>query len=103
MLVPKLKSKIHSAIVTDANKDYEGSITICADLMRKAEINEFDMVHVNCKDTGVHWETYAIAGEKDEICLNGAAAHHFNIGDDVHILTYCYVENRELYVIPIII
>jgi aspartate 1-decarboxylase len=83
-----LYSKISSVIVTGAKRDYEGTITLCPDLMRRAGLKHFDMVHVNCKNTGKHWETYVIPGKRNECCLNGAAANHFNIGDDVHILCY---------------
>lgn len=96
-----LYSKICSVIVTDANRDYDGSITLCPNLMLMAGLRHFDMVHVNCRNSGQHWETYVIPGEKDECCLNGAAANHFNIGDDVHILCYCLTDDN--FYIPKII
>ena len=69
------KSKIHRATVTDANLDYEGSITIDRDLMREADILPYEQVHVVNVTNGERLVTYAIEGGEGEICLNGAAAH----------------------------
>ncbi len=87
MRVHKLIGKL-TVTVSDANINYEGSITIGKDLMALVNFSEYDMVHVNSIDTGKHWETYVIPGEDGEVCLNGAAANHFNIGERVHILLY---------------
>jgi aspartate 1-decarboxylase len=84
----RLISKIQQVTVTDANLLYNGSITIGRNILRAANLNPYDMVHVNCLDTGNHWETYIIEGEDNVVCLNGAAAHHFSRGDRVHILHY---------------
>jgi aspartate 1-decarboxylase len=88
-----LKSKIHRAHVTDANIDYEGSITIDRKLMAEADILPYEQVHVLNINNGARFTTYAIEGEEGSgaICLNGAAARLAVKGDIVIILTYCQV------------
>jgi aspartate 1-decarboxylase len=83
-----LKSKIHRARVTEANIDYEGSITIDTKLMKAADILPFEQVHVLDVNNGSRFMTYAIEGEDGEICINGAAARLATKGDTVIILTY---------------
>ena len=90
-----LKSKIHRAHITDANIDYEGSITIDKELMQEADILPYEQVHVLDVNNGARFITYAIEGEKGEICVNGAAARLVTRGDTVIILTYCHVEEDE--------
>jgi aspartate 1-decarboxylase len=90
-----LKSKIHRATVTGADIDYEGSITIDTRLMEAADILPFEHVHVLNLNNGARFETYAIKGEKGEICLNGAAARLAIKGDMVIILTYQQMEEEE--------
>jgi aspartate 1-decarboxylase len=93
-----LKSKIHRATVTDANIDYEGSITIDTKLMEAADIVPYEQVQVLNINNGARFTTYAIEGEADsgEICLNGAAARLGVKGDLVIILTYFQLEEEEL-------
>jgi aspartate 1-decarboxylase len=88
-----LKAKIHRAVVTDANLDYEGSITIDADLLEAAGIREYELVHVVDIENGARLETYVITGEPGSgtIQLNGAAARLVNIGDHVIIMSYAQV------------
>ena len=90
-----LKGKIHRASVTNANKDYEGSITIDTELMKAADILPYEQVQVLNINNGARFTTYAIKGEKGEICLNGAAARLALKGDLVIILSYCHVEDEE--------
>lgn len=90
-----LKSKIHRATVTDANIDYEGSITIDNKLMTAADILPYEQVHVLNINNGHRFTTYAIEGEKGDICLNGAAALLAKKGDLVIILTYTTVSEEE--------
>jgi len=92
-----LKSKIHRACVTDANIDYEGSITIDRKLMEAADIIPYEHVHVLNINNGARFSTYAIEGEEGsgEICLNGAAARLAVRGDLVIILTYHEVPEEE--------
>jgi aspartate 1-decarboxylase len=91
-----LKSKIHRATVTDADVDYVGSITVDAALLAAADIREHEQVHVLDVDNGARVVTYAIAGGRGEICVNGAAAHLVRPGDRVIVLTYAEYEEAEL-------
>ena len=90
-----LKSKIHRAYVTDCNIDYEGSITIDRGLMEAADILPYERVEVLNINNGARFDTYAIEGEKGEICINGAAARLAIKGDIVIILSFCPVEENE--------
>jgi aspartate 1-decarboxylase len=92
-----LKSKIHRARVTDANINYEGSITIDSKLMAAADILPYEQVHVLNINNGNRFTTYAIEGEAGSgtICLNGAAARLAVKGDIVIILTYTQVPEEE--------
>jgi aspartate 1-decarboxylase len=92
-----LKSKIHRATVTDANVDYEGSITIDRDLMDLADLQEYEQVHIYNITNGNRFSTYVIEGERKsgDICINGAAAHLAKSGDQVIIANYAsYSENE---------
>jgi len=88
-----LKSKIHGAIVTKADLDYEGSITIDSELMKMANIREYERVQVLNLTNGERIETYVIKGNAGEICLNGAAAHKFSPGQTVLILSYLFTDS----------
>ena len=92
-----LKSKIHRARVTDANIDYEGSITIDKKLLEAADILPYEQVEVLNINNGARFSTYAIEGEKGEVCLNGAAARLVAKGDIVIILSYHHVEDSEAH------
>lgn len=93
-----LKSKIQPATVTDANLHYEGSITLDALLMEKANLLPFEKVHVFNVNTGARFETYVIQGEPGSglVCLNGAAARLVQIGDKVIIVSYAMYEDAAL-------
>ena len=93
-----LKSKIHRATVTDANLNYEGSITIDSELLALADIRPYEQVFVVNINNGARFETYAIeapAGRGD-ICLNGAAARLAEAGDLVIVMTYAEYADAEL-------
>ena len=92
-----LKSKIHRARVTDANIDYEGSITIDKRLIDAADMLPYERVEVLNINNGARFSTYVIEGEEGsgDICLNGAAARLAVKGDLVIILTYCQVGDDE--------
>jgi aspartate 1-decarboxylase len=85
-----LKSKIHRATVTEANLDYEGSVTIDETLMRAANIVEYEQVHIYDVTNGNRIITYAMVGppRSGTICINGAAAHKVHPGDIVILATY---------------
>jgi aspartate 1-decarboxylase len=93
-----LKSKIHRATVTDADINYEGSITIDTRLMKAADILPYEQVQVLNINNGARFTTYAIAGKEasGEICLNGAAARLAVPGDLVIILTYHEVPEEAI-------
>ena len=92
-----LKSKIHRARVTQANLDYEGSITIDRILMEASDILPFERVEVLNINNGARLSTYAIEGEANSgvIGINGAAARLVAKGDIVLILSYCQVSDDE--------
>ena len=97
MLLHILKSKIHCATVTEANLHYMGSITIDQDLMDAANLLPGEQVHVVNNMNGARIETYVIAGERGTgcICLNGAAARLFQVGDEVIIMAYSLMTDEE--------
>lgn len=84
------KSKLHRATLTEANVDYEGSLTIAEDLLEAAKIRNHEEVHVWNATRGTRLSTYAIRGEAGSgvICLNGAAAHLGEVGDRIIIATF---------------
>lgn len=97
MLRYMLKSKIHRAVVTDADLNYVGSITLDKSLMDAADILENEKVTIVNNNNGERFETYVIEGEPGSgiVCLNGAAARLVQKGDIVIILTYTILENDE--------
>ena len=94
-----LKGKIHRARVTEADLDYEGSVTIDPVLMEAADILPYEKVQVLDITNGARLETYAIPGARDagEICINGAAAHLVHPGDLTIILAYAHVTDEEAH------
>ncbi len=97
MNITLLKAKIHRAVVTQADLDYVGSITIDSDLLQESGILEYEKVEIADIDNGSRFETYAIAGEKGSgiICLNGAAAKCVNVGDKIIIMAYANMTPEE--------
>lgn len=98
MRVSMLKGKIHRAVVTQAELNYVGSITIDEALLEAAGIYEYEKVQVVDIEAGTRLETYTIAGERGSgiICLNGAAARLVQTGDHVIIMSYAELEQSEL-------
>jgi aspartate 1-decarboxylase len=92
-----LRSKIHRARVTDANLEYEGSITLDQDLIDAAFLLEYEMVHVLDVNNGNRLQTYVIKGGRGtgEVVINGAAARLVNRGDRVIILAYATLTEAE--------
>lgn len=97
MYISILKSKIHRAVVTQAELDYIGSLTIDEELMQAAQIFPYEKVHVVNVNSGSRIETYVIPGEKGSgtICLNGAAARSGQKGDHVIIMSYASMTPEE--------
>lgn len=98
MRLAAFKSKIHRATVTEADLNYEGSVTIDADLMDAADILPNEQVQILNVNNGERFDTYAIRGQRGSgvICLNGPAARLAHVGDTVIILTYAVMEREEL-------
>ncbi|MEQ8201881.1 MAG: aspartate 1-decarboxylase [Syntrophomonadaceae bacterium] len=92
-----MKSKIHRAVVTEADLNYVGSITIDRDLMDAADIIENEKVTIVNNNNGARFETYVIEGERGSgiICLNGAAARLAVRGDVIIILSYTILDGEE--------
>lgn len=97
MYIQVLKSKIHCAIVSEANLNYIGSITIDEALMEAANMIEGERVQIVNNNNGERLETYIIKGERGSgaICLNGAAARLVQVGDVVIIMAYAFMEFEE--------
>ena len=93
-----LKSKIHRATVTDANLNYEGSISIDVDLMKKADLVEFEKVDIYNVTNGERFSTYLILAEENSktISVNGAAAHKVSLNDILIICTYSSLSEEEV-------
>ncbi|MFQ6671788.1 MAG: aspartate 1-decarboxylase [Candidatus Tectimicrobiota bacterium] len=92
-----LTSKLHRAVVTEADIDYEGSITIDADLMAEVDIVPYERVEVYNITNGDRFTTYAIEGEAGSgtVCINGAAAHRAQVGDRIIVCAYRPVRDEE--------
>ncbi|QGU00507.1 Aspartate 1-decarboxylase [Candidatus Syntrophocurvum alkaliphilum] len=92
-----LKSKIHRAVVTEADLNYVGSITIGKDLLEASDIIPNEKVTIVNNNNGERFETYVIEGERGSksICLNGAAARLVQAGDVIIILTYTMMNDEE--------
>jgi aspartate 1-decarboxylase len=97
MQLQVLKSKIHNAIVTDANIDYIGSITIDEDMMDAVGLREEEQVHVINYRNGERLITYVIKGERGSgaICMNGPAALKISKGDKIIIIAYAGMSEAE--------
>jgi aspartate 1-decarboxylase len=97
MFLQVLKSKIHRAIVTEANLNYVGSVTIDEELMDAAGLIDGERVQVVNNNNGARLETYVITGERHsgQICLNGAAARQVQIGDVLIIMAYAWMTPEE--------
>ena len=98
MLHTMLRTKIHMATVTEANLEYEGSITIDEYILECAGIRPFEQVMISNLNNGERLDTYVIPGKRNsgEICLNGPTARKGVIGDKIIIFCYSAYDAREL-------
>ena len=96
MLRTQLKSKIHLACVSDANLNYEGSVTIPEDVMRAVDIWAGEKVLIVCRDNGARLETYAQPGPAGSAAfvINGAAARLIGKGDRITLMAFCQAEEK---------
>jgi aspartate 1-decarboxylase len=92
------KSKVHRATVTDADLNYEGTLTIDGALMDAADIREYEQVVVVNVSNGQRFETYAMRGEDNggAMVVNGAAARLVHRGDLIIVFTYAEYDEAEL-------
>jgi len=97
MFCTLLKAKLHHLRVTEANKEYEGSLTIDEDLMDAVGIRNHEKVLIANLENGERLETYAIRGPRGSgiACLNGAAAYKGVIGDRLIVLAWCQLDEAE--------
>ncbi|MBI3087546.1 MAG: aspartate 1-decarboxylase [Candidatus Omnitrophica bacterium] len=98
MLRTLCKSKIHGAVVTEANLQYTGSLTLDPLLMRAAELVPYEQVQVVNLNNGSRFETYCIEGAPGSgtVCLNGAAARLAVVGDRLIVISYAQLAEDEL-------
>lgn len=98
MLRCMLRAKIHMATVTDANINYEGSLTIDESLLKAVGILPYEQILVSNLNNGERFETYVIPGKKGSgaICLNGPTARKGTVGDKIIIFCYEYYTEEEL-------
>jgi aspartate 1-decarboxylase len=94
MEIEILKSKIHRAVITEANLQYVGSLTLDEDLMDAANLIENEKVQVVNVNNGSRLETYIIKGKRGSgtVCLNGPAARRGAVGDVVIIISYATMD-----------
>ncbi len=97
MLCTLLKAKLHHLRVTQADKEYEGSLTIDEDLMDAVGILNYEKLLVANLDNGKRFETYAIRGPRGSgvACLNGAASYKGTIGDRLIVMVWCQLDETE--------
>ena len=97
MMLTLCKSKIHRAIVTQAELYYEGSLTVDTELLKASGILPYEKVQVVNVNNGERFETYTIPGKANSgiICLNGPAARLGAVGDEIVIIAYAEFEEAE--------
>jgi aspartate 1-decarboxylase len=97
MIISVLKSKVHRAVITEANLNYVGSLTLDEDLMDVANLIENEKVQIVNVNNGERIETYLIKGKRGSgvCCLNGPAARKGAVGDVVIIISYCSLPFEE--------
>ncbi|CAI8249586.1 MAG: Aspartate 1-decarboxylase [Methanobacteriota archaeon] len=105
MLITKLKSKVAYAKVTQTELFYVGSITIDENIMNRAVLSENEKVQVVNINNGSRIETYVIKGEAGSgiIALNGPAARHAQVGDDLFILSWAQIDPTSEDLEPVIV
>jgi aspartate 1-decarboxylase len=105
MMITLLKSKLHRIKVTEANLDYEGSLTLDPDDMQAVGIRQWEKILCANVENGNRFETYAIAGKRGSkvCCLNGAAAHKGKVGDRLIVMAFgSYTEEEASSFNPLV-
>ena len=97
MEIEMLKSKVHRAVITEANLNYVGSLTLDEDLMDAANMIEYEKVQIVNVNNGTRIETYLIKGKRGSgvCCLNGPAARQGAVGDIVIVISYAIMDFEE--------
>lgn len=97
MEIEVLKSKIHRAVITEANLNYVGSLTLDSNLMEAANLIENEKIQIVNVNNGTRIETYLIKGRPGSgvCCLNGPAARQGAVGDTVIIISYATMDFEE--------
>ena len=97
MQIEILKSKVHRAVITEADLNYIGSLTLDEDLMDAANLIENEKITIVNSNNGERLETYLIKGKRGSgvVCLNGPAARKGTVGDVVIIISYCILPFEE--------
>lgn len=97
MQIEVLKSKIHRAVITEANLQYVGSLTLDEDLMDAANMIENEKIQVVNVNNGERIETYIIKGKRGSgtVCLNGPAARKGAVGDIIIVISYATMDFEE--------
>jgi aspartate 1-decarboxylase len=97
MKLTLLKSKLHRIKVTEANLDYEGSLTLDPDDMEAVGIVQYEKILCADVENGNRFETYAIQGRRGShvCCLNGAAAHQGRVGDRLIVMAFAQMDEAE--------
>ena len=97
MQIQVMKSKLHRVVVTEADLNYIGSVTIDEDLMDAANFIEHEKVQIVNLNNGERLETYIIKGTRGSgmICLNGPAARRVSVGDTVIVVSYASMDFEE--------
>ena len=97
MQIEVLKSKIHRAVITEANLQYVGSLTLDEDLMDAANMIENEKIQVVNVNNGERIETYIIKGKRGSgtVCLNGPAARKGAVGDIIIVISYATMDFKE--------
>lgn len=97
MQIEVLKSKIHRSVITEANLNYIGSLTLDENLMDAANLIENEKIQIVNVNNGSRIETYLIKGKRGSgvCCLNGPAARQGAVGDTVIIISYATMDFEE--------
>ena len=100
-----LGAKLHRLVITEANPDYIGSITLDRDLLDLSGIREWEKVLVGDLENGNRFETYVIEGQAGSgiVCINGAAAKLVSPGDRIIVMQFVWIEEDEKVTEPVIV
>jgi aspartate 1-decarboxylase len=93
-----LRAKVHKAVVTESNLDYEGSLSLDSSLMKAADMIPFEQVHVYNVSNGERFSTYLIKAKEGSgtVGVYGAAAHRASSGDKLILVTYVLLDDEEI-------